>query len=179
MKKRLQSALARTKKQANSLARRDSETDVVPRITTETIASQREEVLKGARKYIYPLQHSKHRIVLVSSGILLFLVLAFIVFTTVSLYRLQSSNTFIYRVTQVLPLPIARQGSSFIPYESYLFELRHYMHYYERQQKLSFASESGAQQLASYKQRALDKVVNDAIIEQEAKKRGIVVTDQE
>src|SRR5665811_1430574 len=35
----------------------------VPRITNETVAEHREAVLSGARKYIYPLQHSKRRIV--------------------------------------------------------------------------------------------------------------------
>jgi len=35
----------------------------LPRITNETIAEHREEVLSSARKYIYPLQHSLQRIV--------------------------------------------------------------------------------------------------------------------
>src|SRR5580692_3168737 len=42
--------------------------DVEP-ITNETIAEHRESVLSGARKYIYPLQHSKRRILVVSSFI--------------------------------------------------------------------------------------------------------------
>src|ERR1039458_1937006 len=32
----------------------------VPRITNETVIDHREEALSSARKYIYPLQHSKH-----------------------------------------------------------------------------------------------------------------------
>ena len=35
----------------------------VPRITNETVIDHREEVLSSARKYIYPLQHSKHLVV--------------------------------------------------------------------------------------------------------------------
>ena len=46
----------------------------VPQITNETIAEHREDVLSGARKYIYPLQHSKHRIVVIT---------AFLVTTTI------------------------------------------------------------------------------------------------
>lgn len=179
MRKKLQRALTRTKEKTSELARRDQPSEAVPRITTETIASHREEVLKGARKYIYPLQHSKHRIVLISSGIFLALILSFLVFVTLSLYRFQSTSTFMYRITQVIPLPIARQGRNFVAYENYLFELRHYMHYYERQQKLSFESESGVLQLASYKQRALDKVIDDSLIKKAAAERGIEVTDAE
>ena len=35
----------------------------VPRITSDTVEEHREEVLSSARKYIYPLQHSKHHVV--------------------------------------------------------------------------------------------------------------------
>src|ERR1700757_4024404 len=42
----------------------------VPRITNETVAEHREEVLSTARKYIYPLQHSKHHVGRISVSIL-------------------------------------------------------------------------------------------------------------
>src|SRR6266436_4513609 len=57
----------------------------VPRITNETITEHREEVLKGARKYIYPLQHSKHRIVTVSLSIIAVASVAFLIYCTVAL----------------------------------------------------------------------------------------------
>lgn len=151
----------------------------VPRITNETVAVHREEVLSGARKYIYPLQHSKHRIVLISTGIFVGAVLAFLVYCVVGLYYFQSTSTFLYRVTQVMPFPVARSGHDFVSYENYLFELRHYVHYYENQQDLSFDSETGKQQLQSYKERALDKVVNDALIKQIADEKNVEVTDVE
>jgi hypothetical protein len=44
--------------------------DNVPQITSESIAEHREEVLKGARKYIYPLRHSKRKIVAVTIGVM-------------------------------------------------------------------------------------------------------------
>src|SRR3989344_1985720 len=60
----------------------------IPHITTETIGEHREEVLSGARKYIYPLQHSKHRIVVITSIIIFFTVLTFLVYCTAALYLL-------------------------------------------------------------------------------------------
>ena len=114
----------------------------VPRITNETVAVHREEVLSGARKYIYPLQHSKHKVVIITSTLFVIFVLAFVTYCVTSLYKLQTTSTFLYRVTQVVPFPIARSGGSFIAYENYLFELRHYTHFYETQQKLSFKTES-------------------------------------
>lgn len=151
----------------------------VPRITNETMAAHREDVLGSARKYIYPLQQSKHKIVLVSTTLFIVAIVAFFSYCVVALYRLQNSSTFLYRVTQVVPFPVAKAGPDFVAYENYLFELRHYKHYYETQQKLDFNSEAGRQQLAEYKKRALERVVNDAYVKQLAKKHGVSVSGQE
>ena len=47
----------------------------VPRITNDTVADHREDVLSSARKYIYPLQHSKHSIVRISLGLLIIVII--------------------------------------------------------------------------------------------------------
>lgn len=151
----------------------------VPRITSENVAEHREDVLGGARKYIYPLQHSKHRIVILSTTLFLVAIFTFSAVTVLFLYRLQTTSGFMYQVTKVVPFPIARTGGTFISYENYLFELEHYIHYYENQQQLSFDTEAGKAQLESYKQRAIDKVINDAYIKMLAEEQGITVSDQE
>lgn len=84
-----------------------------------------------------------------------------------------------YRVTQVIPFPAAKAGSSYVSYESYLFELRHYIHYYQTQQKVDFNSESGKRQLEDYSKRALDGVINDAYVKQLAKQNKVSVSTQE
>lgn len=155
------------------------ESGLAPRITTETIAAHREEVIGSARKYIYPLQHSKHRIILITSSLLIAGVIGFFGYCTLALYKLQSTSSFLYRVSQVVPFPAARAGGSFVSYESYLFEVRHYTHYYESQLKLDFRTEEGEQQLAAFKKQALDKVVNDAYIKKLAKKYHVTVSDQQ
>ncbi len=152
---------------------------VVPFITNDTVAEHREEVLRGARKYIYPLQHSKHRIVVISSSIFATMVIGLFVYGAISLYKLQTTSTFVYRITQVVPFPVARVHGNMVSYESYLFELRHYMHYYETQQKLSFQTKEGKQQLQNYKQRALQSVVDDAYIKELATKNKVNVTNRE
>ncbi len=150
-----------------------------PRITNETVAEHREKVLGSARKYIYPLQHSKHKIVLISASLFITAVVLFFSYTVVALYKLQSTSTFLYRVTQVLPVPVAKAGKRFVAYENYLFELRHYMHYYTAQQKLDFKSDSGKQQLADFKKRALNEVVDAAYVKDLAAKHHVSVSDRE
>ncbi len=167
------------KKEVKKEANLPAAGEAVPKITNDTVAEHREEVLSSARKYIYPLQHSKHKIVLFSVSILIATILAFMAYCTVALYKLQSTSSFLYGVSRVVPFPVARTGKHFISYENYLFELRHYMHYYEVQQKLDFKSESGQQQLAEFKKQALKKVIDDAYIKELAKENNITVTDQE
>ncbi len=164
----------------NRLAKKElAESGVVPRITNENVAEHREEILSGARKYIYPLQHSKHRIIILTTSLVIATILIFTATTVFLLYRKQSASGFMYQVSKVLPFPIARTGNTFIAYENYLFELRHYIHYYETQQKLSFETEAGQDQLAAYKKRALDDVVNFAYTKMIAKERGISVSPEE
>lgn len=153
--------------------------EAAPRITNETVAAHREEVLAGARKYIYPLQHSKHRIVLISSALFIVTIVAFFSYATLALYKFQSNSTFLYRVTQVLPFPVARAGGRFVAYENYLFELRHYTHYYENQLDTDFSDPKNTPQLEDFKRRALDKVVNDAYVKQLAEEHDITVSAQE
>jgi parvulin-like peptidyl-prolyl isomerase len=150
----------------------------VPRITNETVSEHREEVLSSARKYIYPLEHSKHRIVRVSLALLSAAILGFFVLTTFSLYKSQNTGGFVYDVTRIVPFPVAKAGSSWVSYESYLFELRRNMHYYQTQQQANFSSKDGKDQLQRLKRQAMDQVIQDAYIKQLAKQNGVSVTNQ-
>lgn len=151
----------------------------IPRITNETVAEHREEVLSSARKYIYPLQHSAHRVVIISIALLIAVIIAFVTYCLLALYKFQSSSTFIYRITQVIPFPVAKAGPRYVAYENYLFELRHYIHYYQTQQRVDFDSESGKQQLTEFRKRAMDRVVDYAYIKELADKHKISVTNAE
>jgi hypothetical protein len=149
------------------------------RITNDTVAAHREAVLSSARKYIYPLQHSKHRVVKISVSLLVAAVIGFFVYLGLALYKFQSTNSFVYGVTQVIPLPVAKAGSSYVSYNSYLFELRHYLHYYRTQQQIDFSSVSGKQQTAEFKRRSLNKVIEIAYAKQLAKKHGVIVSSKD
>jgi hypothetical protein len=151
----------------------------LPRITNETVAEHREKVLGSARKYIYPLEHSKHRIIVVSVSLLIVAVIGFFVYCGLELYKFQSTSSFIYRVTQVLPFPVAKAGSRYVAYENYLFEVRRYEHYYQTQQRVDFGSAGGKQQLATYKPKAMKEVVDAAYTKQLAASHHISVSSRE
>jgi len=151
----------------------------VPRITNDSVAEHREEVLGRARKFIYPLRHSRRRVVKLSVGIAVTAIIVFLVGSTLALYRFQSTSSFMYGVTRVLPFPVARADGRFVSYESYLFELRHYIHYYQQQQDVNFQTKSGQRQLASLKQRSLDQAINRAYVAKLASEHHVHVSAQE
>src|SRR5580704_4205385 len=62
----------------------------VPRITNETVAEHREDVLGSARKYIYPLQHSKHRVVRISVSLFVVVLVCLFAYCGLALYKFQT-----------------------------------------------------------------------------------------
>lgn len=155
----------------------------VPKITNETIAEHREDVLKDARKYIYPLQHSKHRIIVLTSIIMVGALIAFLVYCGAALYKFYHHNTFVYRITQVVPFPIARAGGSFVEYENYLFELRRYIHYYQNQVQSNLNSPLNnrdvREQIEEYRRQALKDVINQAYVKILAKQHKVNVSGKD
>lgn len=149
----------------------------VPRITNETLSEHREEVLSGARKHIYPLQHSKRSVVRISLGLFAAALLAFFVLCGLQLYKFQNTGGFIYDVTRIVPFPVAKAGGDWISYESYLFELRRNIHYYQTQQGSDFNTEGGKYQLKRLKMQAMDQVVQDAYVKKLAEKHNVTVAD--
>lgn len=166
-----------------SRMRRKTNSDTSPkqsvRITDETIIEHREAVLSGARKYIYPLSFSRHKIVITTITLVVAAMIGFTTYMVVNLYKFQSTSAFMYQVTKILPLPIARIGGTFVAYENYLFELRHYIHYFETQQGIDFTSEQGEAQLNEQKKKSLENVVNFAYIKRIAAEKGISVSGEE
>jgi len=151
----------------------------VNRVTNETVAEAREDVLKSARKFVYPLTHSKHKVLMVSTVLITLVVIGFLSVMLASLYRKKDSSNFTYHVTQVLPFPVAKVGSSFVLYENYLFELKRYIYYYNNVEKIDFNSPKYKPQLDDQKKKILDRVINQAYIKKIAKDKDITVLEEE
>jgi parvulin-like peptidyl-prolyl isomerase len=150
----------------------------VPRITNDTVIDHREEVLSSARKYIYPLKHSKQLVVRNSLWLLALVIVGFLAISGLELYKLQTTSTFMYDVTRVVPVPVAKAGNNWVSYESYLFELRRNIHYYQSQQQANFSTKDGKAQLTRLKQQAMSQVIQDAYIKQLAAQNHVSVSNQ-
>ncbi len=149
------------------------------RITNETVAEHRERILAGGRKFKYPLQIPKHRIVLVTVIIMVLTILTFFGIFTWSLYAGQNTSQFTLRLTQVLPYPVASVDSQQVRYSDYLLQLRSSLHYLSTKENVNFSSDDGKRQLEYQKRLALNKAVENAYVLKLAKQQNVGVTDKE
>lgn len=149
------------------------------RITNETVAEHRERVLAGGRKFKYPLQYTKHRVLFITViiGILSFVL--FIVFFCWQLYFAQAYDKFTYGLTRVLPVPVAQVDADAVRYSDYLSELRSAVHYLTSKEAVNFNSADGKRQLDYQKRLALDKAIRDTYIARLASQNNVNVTSKE
>lgn len=169
------------KKPKTILLPQENDEPTAPRITSDTVAEHREQVLSGARRFIYPLQHSRNKVVVISSLIIVAVLVGSLIFSTLLLYRYQGTGTFAYKISQLVPFPIAKVDGSYIPYEDYLFELSYSLFYFQNfeQEGVDINSSEGEQLVREMKLQALEKVKLDTVAKKLADEQGIEITDEQ
>ena len=166
------------KKLLNKIRRKKTE-EPSSRITAETIAEHRERVLAGGRRFKYPVQVARHRLVITAISIAVTAILLFIGLVVWQLYGAQASGTFFYRVTSVVPLPVASVDGQSVLYSDYLMKYRSSVHYLQDKEQVNLKSEEGQQQAIHVKSEAMQDAVADAYAQKLAKKNDITVTSDE
>ncbi len=149
------------------------------KITNDTIAEHREQILAGGRKFKYPLQYSKHKILINAVIVAMAAILLFSGWLWVMLYRVQATGDFFYSVTRIVPLPVARVDDEWVRYSDYLRRIRADIFYYENQESKDFQTEDGQRELNYNKRRELIVTQRVAYAEGIARDKGINVTDAE
>lgn len=149
------------------------------RITNETVAEHRERILAGGRRFKYPMQYTRHRVLAMTVFILLVAFISFFSFATWQLYNSQNVGSFMYRLTRIVPYPVARAEGELVRYSTYLRELRSSIHYFSTKEALTFDSDDGKRQLEYQKRLALDKAIENTLITKMAKQEGVSVGRQE
>lgn len=149
------------------------------RITNETVAEHRERILAGGRRFKYPVQYARHRLVF---NTILISVVALIIISGVigwQLYPGQNSSTFFYRITRVLPLPVAVVDGENVPYSSYLMGYRSQAHYLEKKEGINLQAPDSKGQVDYIKRKALNDAIADSYAAKIAKEKDIKVTDKQ
>lgn len=178
MKNRPKQALDKLREKATPKPKPEI-SDPSERVTNESVSKHRDEVLSVGRRFKYPFAHSKHRVAIISVGVVIAAVLLLGVTTGLQLYKWQNTSNFTRSVTAILPFPVARVNGAFTPYESYLFELGSSIHWQEKYGTTDLKSPDGKRQIDYLKRSALDKAMTNTIAKTLAKENKISVEDSE
>lgn len=152
--------------------------DAPSRITNETVAEHREKVLAGGRKFKYPIQYARHKLVI---NTLMITAISIIVLGLIGwwlLYVAQNSSGFMYRVTRLVPVPVANVNGEMVRYSDYLVQYRGSEHYLSKYGDVDSA-DGKKKQLEYVKRQSMDKAAMNAYAAQIARQKGITVTDED
>ena len=156
--------------------RRDQGKKAIPtRITNETVAEHRERILAGGRRFKYPIQYARHRLVF-NTIIITVAALVLVVFISWwQLYIVQNTSTFFYRITRVVPVPVASVDGEAVRYSNYLMYFNSSAHYLEQSEQINLQSEDGKRQLDYVKRKSMDTVLSDTYASKLARDLNITV----
>ena len=149
------------------------------RITNETVAEHREKILAGGRKFKYPLQYSKHKILINAIIVSVAALIGFSVWSWYMLYKNQATGDFFYSMTKILPLSVAEVDGEPVSYNDYLRYVRSDIFYMKNQGKVDLSTEDGESELNHHKRQELDNAEKLAYAKKLARENGISVSSDE
>lgn len=149
------------------------------RITNDTVAEHRERVIAGGKRYKYPLQYTRRKLISNTIIIAAVTVVAMLILGWWQLYIAQNSNAFFYRLTRLAPIPVASVDGEAAKYSDYLLNYRASEHYLKRYDEIRPDSDDGRLQLQYKRREALDIALADAYARQVAREHGLSVSNEE
>ena len=149
------------------------------RITNETVAEHREQILAGGRRFKYPIQYAKHKLVVNAVVIVLVAIALLAVLGWWQLYVVQNSSSFLYRLTRIFPVPVASIDGTPVRFSDYLVQYRGSEYYLSKYDELKLTSKDGQEQLKHIKRESLDKAITDAYAAKIAREKKIQVTEKD
>lgn len=145
----------------------------------EKVEERREEVLSRGRKFKYPLQWTKHRVV-INTVLIATVVLAIIITSGwLALYRFNMTDDMLFRVTKILPVPVAEVDSEKVLFSDYLMLYRSSIISIERQSSQNEIRGSIEDLRAQYRRSALTEAEQFAYATKLANEQGITVSNEE
>lgn len=149
------------------------------RITNETVAEHREQILAGGRRFKYPVQYARHRLVRNAVIIALISIILLGALAFQQLYFAQNSGDFIYRTTQLLPVPVATVANEPVRYSDYLMRYRASEYWLRKYDETKLDSEDGKRLLEGIKRKVLDTAEANAYASKIAREKDITITEKD
>ena len=145
----------------------------------QKVDERREEVLARGRKFKYPLQFTKYRVV-INTVLISLIVVAILVFSGwLALYRFGMTSEMLFRVTKILPVPAATIDGEQVLFSDYLMFYRSSITSIERQS--GQVDNQGNMDIlrSQYKRSALTEAEKYTYATKLARELEIEVTDEE
>ena len=145
----------------------------------QRVEERREEVLAAGRKFKYPLQWTKHRIVINTILIAVVVVSLLLVSFWLALYKFGMTDEMLYRVTKILPVAVASVDGEDVRFSDYLMFYRSSVQSIERQSSQVDNGSSKEDLQNQYKRVVLNEAEEYAYALKLAKELNITVSDEE
>ena len=149
------------------------------RITNETVAEHREKILAGGRRFKYPVQYARHKLVFNAVLVVLATVIAIGVIGWWQLYPAQNTSNLFYRATRILPLPVASIDGETVRYSDYLMRYRSQIHWLDEKGQIEQGEQDSERQLNFIKRSVMDGVEADTYAAKIAREKNITVNETE
>ncbi len=143
------------------------------RITNDTVAQHREKVLAAGRKHKYPIQYTRRRLVWVTMFVSVAILVIFVGLGWTQLYMWKDTGDIAYRITKIIPLPVATIDGENAEYSDYLL--------YHRSSLAVLQGQGQSDQkdkVKFYQNQSIDKALEVAYAKKLARENNITVDDQ-
>ena len=144
----------------------------------EKVEERREEVLARGRRFKYPLQYAKHKVVTLTIIISIFALAGVSALVYHMLYNVKSTDDLLYRITQVLPLSVADVDGEKVRYSDYLLLYKSSITPIEKQGMVQSGQDIGEMQ-KYYKREALTTAEDYTYALKLAREYDIKVSNEE
>ena len=159
-----------------SIKRKRQQSTPPSRITNETVAEHRERVIAGGRKFKYPVQYARHKLVINAIIIAVASILIIIGGIWIALYPMKNSGSMTYRITRVIPLPVGAVNGEIVLYSDYLASYRASEYYLNKNNEIKQNTDDGKVQLDYYRRQSLNLAERIAYARQLAREHNITVS---
>ena len=149
------------------------------KITNSTLEEQRQEILNKGRKFKYPVQYSKNKLIINTTLIATILFTGGFALTVFQLYKVQNDSDLMYRITSVFPFSVANINGSKAPFSDYLLEYRLNMTYINKHKAIVEGANDIDTLSKHYKRQSLDNAIMNALVAKIAKENNITVSETE
>ncbi len=145
----------------------------------EKVEERREEVLTRGRKFKYPLQYAKHKLVINTIIIAVVAMAGLVAAGWVALYRFQDMGDIMYRISRVIPVAVAKIDGESVRFSDYLMIARSSLSPIEKQSGVEGSVEDKKAMREEYKRSALTQAESLTYALKLGRELGVTVSDEE